>query len=914
MVRNILPLLEDWSGIVRRKTLDMLADFAQHGILAPDKIVPLTLSESDADTTTRVDDEIVSRIISTLSEGDADTTTRVLKILSIMAKQGVTPVNPPEISLVKNSLSHRNWRVRVAGLRLLESLADDTQYKKISFPAQETIVRYLSDNVEEVQLAGLRTLFTFIDNGIFRDRVTVPNTVSDVISSLLKSDSEDVRISAIQIISTYIAKAEFDSVIDGVLPDLIKLMNPENQDSHAMILRTVCSLADTGKFFVNQVFAEGIRRILPSSLSANWNAEVRMAALQIVPVVSKHDEFDQIVAESLEALLKVTLRKDDVAGNVDEVDEAFRIEVLKTLADLAKNDTFRGRIDARLSRSYALTAKAGSWPTRVAFLKLMSVLGPSARDALKSAVKQMMPDINDTLHDNENSEVRMAGVQLLSISVVKEISSSEFNTLVPTLVTLLSDSEEEVRITALQTLSDLAKQDVFRKVINETLPALFESVKRNEPKTRIGALDTCVSLAQDVAFCDIVSHAAPQIIAWVRDDPDYDVRIAAMGTLSHLSRNEAFRLIVPEAAPHVISHLENGAWSIRLQVLRTLSTFAENDAFRDIMKNSFPRIVQCMRDEDDDVRVEVLTMLLNLLQQNLYQTSIRNALQSSGLKPLIDSMSDHLTRVRLAALPLIPKVIELDAFRDPSSARLVISTIGNLLSDHDDELCLVALEALRALVEQDVAYAQQLTPLIPRLLQFLKPDHSNSGIPTTVLLTLSTTVALDEGSVDKVVEGIRTLFSDFKDSPESQFWDAATRVFSALASRGVQETVSSYVTSALGHSNWRTQISGMSVLELIEQENFGFQFDGFRPLVIKLVESSDLDVSLAAIRIAGNSLNMLPDFLTYHKVDAAIQKTMREVLGNIKSTDPSKALEQLTQFVHDSKRNVHYGQQFGLIS
>ncbi|KAJ6470015.1 armadillo-type protein [Mycena sanguinolenta] len=932
-VRKILPLLEDWSAVVRRETLDTLVVFAQH--------VTPKYSEILA-----ADDDI-SRIISSLSEGDPDTIARVLTIVSKVKKQAITLVNPPEISLVSNALIDENWRVRVAGLRLLESLAHgqslDPQYKSFSFPAQETIAKCLADKIEEVQLAGLRTLFEFIDNGelrfysgvqsltsgpeIFHDRVIAPNNASEVISSLLQSGSEDIRISAIQTISTYVAKAELDSVIDGVLADLVGLLDPENQDTYVMILRTICSLADTGKFFGNGVFVGPFVVFFPHHYppTAMWKSHVHVEILA--------DGFSQIAAQSLKALLKLTLREENVTRNVDEVDDTFLIEVLKTLAELAKTETFRGKIDARLSKSYALTAKAGSWPTRVAFLKLMSVLGPSARAALKSAVKQMMPDINDTLHDIENSEVRMAGIQLLSISVVKEISSSEFNSLLPTLVTLLSDSEEEVRVTALETLSDLAKQDVFRAVINETLPALLESVKRNEPKARIEALETCASLAQDggslkerqVTFCDIVNRAAPQIIACLRDDPNNDVQIAAMVTLSQLSPDEiseGFRLIVSEAAPHIMSKLKNGAWRIRLQVLRTLSIFAGNDAFRDMTNSFFPKIVQCVEDEDDDVRVEVLKTLLNLIQQNYYRTSMREALQNLKLKDARALISYYLghAKLLLAALPLLPKVIELGAF--PDSAKNVMSTVVKLLSDGDEKLCIVVLETIRSLVEQDVAYAEQLTPEIPRLIQLLKPDHSNSGIPTTVLLTLSVMIAQDDESADKVAEGIRTMFSVFKDTRRSHFWDAATKPpvksqYSGAQCLRPRDCFVVYYLRVAAHQQLERSAIGnigsginrtrsaaenrftVSCLTTVSIENLGFQFDTFRPLVMKLVEFSDLDVRLAAIRLAGSSLNMMHDFPTFHKMQDATQTALDEVLAEIKSTSPNTALEQLAQFADD---------------
>lgn len=156
-------------------------------------------------------------------------------------------------------------------------------------------------------------------------------------------------------------------------------------------------------------------------------------------------------------------------------------------------------------------------------------------DALKSVIKQIMPDIIDTLQDDENKNTRMAGVRFLSIPAVKgelrihtmihvissqfsctETSHGEMNRLVPTLVNLLSDSEEDVRIAVLQTLSDLAKQgmlpvcamensnrassDVFRESINRALQGLLDALKRGDWKTRVAALATWSGLAQDSEF------------------------------------------------------------------------------------------------------------------------------------------------------------------------------------------------------------------------------------------------------------------------------------------------------------------------------------------------------------------------------------------------------------------------------
>ncbi|KAJ6449114.1 armadillo-type protein [Mycena sanguinolenta] len=392
----------------------------------------------------------------------------------------------------------------------------------------------------------------------------------------------------------------------------------------------------------------------------------------------------------------------------------------------------------------------------------------------------MMPDISDALHDNERIEMRMAGVELLSISVIKEISATEFNSLLPTLVALLSDSEEEVRILVLQIFSDLVKQDVFREAINGTLPSFLKALRHSQANTRVAALKTCATLAQDVSLRDIVTRAAPQITACVTD-PDDDVSVEAMDTLSQLSQYDAFRLTIAEVASQVMSQLNSVNWEIRLQALRTLSAFAEKDAFDDIISSFFQRIVECMKDDDDDVRVQVSKMLLSLVEHSAYRPSIRGALQDCGISHIVNLASDPLKHVRMAALPLIPKVVELVCF--PDSVQEIMSTIVNSLSDGDNEQCIFALETIREVIKAAV-YAKELTIHIDKLIRLLKHDRSNTTVPTTVLSTLSVLVRQDTESVDIVVQTMTTVFSDFEDTAEPQFWNAATQVLLALADLG----------------------------------------------------------------------------------------------------------------------------------
>ncbi|KAJ6469874.1 armadillo-type protein [Mycena sanguinolenta] len=364
-----------------------------------------------------------------------------------------------------------------------------------------------------------------------------------------------------------------------------------------------------------------------------------------------------------------------------------------------------------------------------------------------------------------------------------------------------------------------------------------------------------------------------------------------MDTLSQLSQYDAFRLTIAEVASQVMSQLNSLNWEIRLQALRTISAFAENDAFGDIISSFFQRIVECTKDDDDDVRVQVSKMLLSLVEDSAYRPSIRGALQDCGISHVVNLASDPLKHVRMAALPLIPKVVELDAF--PDSVQEIMSTIVNSLSDGDNEQCTVALETIRAVIKA-AAYAKELTIHIDKLIRLLKHDGSNTTVPTIVLSTLSVLVRQDTESVDIVVQTMTTVFSDFEDTTEPQFWNAATQVVLALADLGtgpddkIRNFVSSSVTSALTHSNWRARLLGLSVLGSLDREVFQLQFQTARPVVIKLVESADLDVRLSTIRVAGPLIGELdPDEEHVEIFRAAMQQSWREIVVEMKSPNQS---------------------------
>ncbi|KAJ7715891.1 armadillo-type protein [Mycena metata] len=870
--RNILPLLEGWDWSIRQKALDTFAVFARNGIL-------------------KLDDEITLRMISMLSEADIDTRTGLLNILFMTAKQVLTPAKHLEILVLTNSLNHPNWRVRVAALEVLGYLADDPNYSKINFPALITIVNCISDKTEEkVQLAGLRTLLKFLDVEIFQDGVPVSETVLEIISSLLKSSSEDSRISAISIISSYSAKAEFFSTINNLIPMMTKLLEKHrDSDTRVAIIETLCDMAKTDKFWTETSFLGSVRDTL-SSLLSDKHAAVRMAALQILPLVTKHNAFHNIVHDSLEVLLPAALRED----TEDSEEDNLRIKVINTLADLAKNDIFRGKIDETptpWSQSYE---QAASRSTRIALLNLMSVLGAKTREPVKAMVAKILPEINDTLHDSEDSELRMAAVQLLSIPAVKEIPPSEFNSRVSTLVTLLSDPEEKVRITALHTLSELAKQEVFRGAINQTLPALLDSLEREEWNVRFAALKTCAALAEDMIFSEFLKSATIKIAACMRF-PDDDVQREALVALSRLSREEAFRLDISNTAPDIMSKFGSSYWNVRLQVLGTLSVFMENDAFGDIIHSVLPSIVECLRDSDEEVRTEAAKMLVTLVQHKPYQPSLRGTMQGYG-ETLADLISDHFRSVRITALALIPKVVQLDVLLKSDEVSKILFSVVKLLSeDKEEKMCIAALDAITALVNQghvkiaNHLYFSLLRSLLSRSLDASYVKNAPAGLPK-----------LAKYSVDAVVNVIPAILSRFERTREQSFWDAATQVLLVLAGiegrdNKIHNTVVSSVIWAVQDSNPGAQILGLTVLAGVgDQDVFKLKIGDHEPRVLELLHSGDLDVRPSALCVVAA---LFPDlhFKATETVQAAIETAWQEVSTDLSGNPSVVALERLAK-------------------
>ncbi|KAJ7683658.1 armadillo-type protein [Mycena rosella] len=791
-----------------------------------------------------------SHTISLLSHMDSAISLVGLQILSILKRQGGgMNTDVFEISDVVNLLKSDDMPVRLAGLRALQSLATDgRRYHEINLkPTIPDIIECVWDPAEDVRAAALETLGNFANNATFRDQVAMPEIESTTVESLLRSKTREIRLSIIHTIPKLINKAEFYPIINGAMPAMIKILTDStDEETRVAMIQTVRNMVETGSVTSDE-FVDLVGHTIP--LLSDPQEDVRAIALQTFSVISKQELFSQIISGHLPELVATACQRNETGINEDE--DIFRIQVLEILSSLAAQEKFRKAIGTTIFTDNTFTVKAETWPTRVAILNLMSSL--AAKDGLKTAVNQIIPDIADALHDDENQDIRLAGVRFLSIPMVKEMFHDILNEFVPTLVDLLSDSEEEIRVAVLHTLSDLAKQDGYRKAINGALPALLDALKRGDWKTRVTALETWSALAQDGTFSDIVTSATPNISACL-EDYDVDVRTAALATLSEFSQEEVFRLAIINAAPHVISGLENSHWRTRVKVLETLLKFAKNDAFEEIIIIFVPKILESLKDSDEDVRFAGLGILSHLIQQDAYCASIHGALQASDISTLEHLLSDQYQHVRIGAIQLFPKVIQLDNSLDSTATAL--SNLGHVLSD-DKEVCIAALEAISMLVTQDMPDTN-LTPVISKVIQLMKPDIADT-VCEAVLRTLSAFATKDK-CIESITAALPAILSAFMTTEEQHCRDAAAQVFLVLASHAtspetVHTTVLPILLSTLTNDNWHICVAGLNALsEFVQQEALDEQISEDIPSILNLLRHPKDEVRIAATGMAGQSI------------------------------------------------------------
>ncbi|KAJ7910519.1 armadillo-type protein [Mycena leptocephala] len=291
-------------------------------------------------------------------------------------------------------------------------------------------------------------------------------------------------------------------------------------------------------------------------------------------------------------------------------------------------------------------------------------------------------------------------------------------------------------------------------------------------------------------------------------------------------------------------------------------------------------------------------MLLNLIQQDTYRISIRGALQAAEISTIVGLMTDPFKHVRIGALRLLPKVIELDPSLDlPVDLH---SKLIQLLSD-DNEVCIAALETISALVLHNVN-----SPLdLPQLIQLLKSEDLDHKKCTAILYTVSASIKRTV-CFEAVMDAIPIISSVFTDTKEEDCRTAAAQVVLGLASQGtpVHNAILTFLASAFIHVDWRVRVSGLNVLsDLIKQGTPAAEISNNIPLILALLEDPEEDVRISAIRVTASLDESQMELQDKAKLNVAIQGVWGKTFGELenarpKNTDPNiyvAALEKLAK-------------------
>ncbi|KAJ6616223.1 armadillo-type protein [Mycena sp. CBHHK59/15] len=838
-IPTIITLLAD-SETVRKAALQMFSALAK---------------EATFITTIDSDSEIVPIITLLSTDADSETCAAVLQILSILAKQGCDTANidVSEVSVVVNALKHSNSCVHVAGLQILENLAEiDANYEEIDHAIPE-IICCLSDSAEEVQVAAIERVFKFSNNDTFHGRIGAvmqPDILPNIISSLLALKFEDILVSVLHILSSFATKEEFHGAINKVLPSTEKILSDTDEEICMEMLCTISDLAKIDKFCQTSNEFRAIVPLIVPRLS-DPQANVRTTTLQTFLTISKQDIFHQIVTNSLPDLISATSRDND----------GSRTEVLNTLSDLAKKDAFHDILNKDIPRDHMSADKDDDWPSRFAFINLMSNLGE--KDVLRTRIDRTMPDMFNVLLDKDQ-ETRLAGIQFLSIPAVK-------------------DSEEAVRVAVLWMLSDLAKQDAFCEAIIGALPALLNSLQNGDWRTRLASIQTWSQLGHEGAFWDIITRAAQKIAACMVD-PDVDVRMAVPDTFSQFSTE------VSDAAPDIMLCLDNVGWSTHVHELRHCPNLQK-------------MVMDLVADSDEDVRFAAVEMLFSLIQQDTFRGIIHGTLQATTITNIIKLLSDRYKRVRTAALQLFPEIAQLDMFLDASRAAL--PTILTLLTDKDIH---AALETFSALAVQDDHYGDEINAAIPKVVDLLKIRVNENK--KDVLQTVSV-FAKHNKYHDAVKTAIPLIISIVRDSQEEDCRIAALTAFSTFASQEafgetVRKDILPAVISTLDHLDWRTRTAALQTLsEFSNQGILDIETDSVVPAILCLLQDPEEAVRIAAaqtIESLRQSQHEIPDDAHFHSV---IESAWSNVLADLENPKPDICIAGLEKLPKITEYTQH---------
>ncbi|KAK7459675.1 hypothetical protein VKT23_009656 [Stygiomarasmius scandens] len=221
---------------------------------------------------------------------------------------------------------------------------------------------------------------------------------------------------------------------------------------------------------------------------------------------------------------------------IGDNDRDVRFAGIECITSLAQEDDLQDFVKSALSKSLDSAQKEDDWEVHVAWIKLLAILARAPfQDAISRLAKMIAGD--------KDSDVRLAGIKcLISLAQTDDLRDFVKSALSKVLDSAQKNDDWEVRIAWVKLLSVLAQAnfpDAVFKVVEMT-------AKDDDDDVCEAGLKALTSLAQNgnvqMWFKDIAKSVTQQLLKVAMNDKDGDVRMVGEKVLRHLVKTQAGKL------------------------------------------------------------------------------------------------------------------------------------------------------------------------------------------------------------------------------------------------------------------------------------------------------------------------------------------------------------------------------------
>ncbi|KAF9456962.1 armadillo-type protein [Collybia nuda] len=483
----------------------------------------------------------------------------------------------------------RNKNIREAGMKAVESIAQDEEIRKI---VKSLLTERIHRGPLEARVARLDKLVG-----------------TDALTSLVVGD-EKFQDSIKQQISNDIKEA-------------VNILEPETR-SHIINslgkLINKLNIQDTFEVMFQELFGMVVHDKLDETRTAGKTS--------IVAIVQGIDSVNVPSMENLES----------------ESSKSDQWALIHVLNMSEKYLQFRKAIQWEMPNIVEKAIKNKNGDVRTAAVNLVSSLVQD--DTFRDIIRKLVPEILDSAPGDTHSQVRIAWCEMLVILAKDSVFHSSVESALPKLIEMASDVQDDgVRATGISSLASVAQIDIFRdSVKNELIKIISSCWKGDNLALRIAWAETLPVLVQIPDFQNSIKEGISKLVKMVAEDTEEDARVAGVKSLVALA-NKTFQMTSTTMRDAIKSALPKGLesasedphWKVRTAWIDSLVTLANSPDFWHNVLLAIPKLNKTVIDGEDNVCMSGVKALSILSKANLAPDSdrkLRDTTISALLKDL----------------------------------------------------------------------------------------------------------------------------------------------------------------------------------------------------------------------------------------------------------------------------------------